>query len=105
MLAFEKWVQKFPGQKVFVAWPATFDFMFVYWYFMYFLDRSEFEYHALDVKSYAMGTLKNKSFYETTKDSIPERFHPRVRDPHISVEDAIEEGECFFLIYRENTAE
>ena len=34
------WIDALDGKPVFVAYPATFDFMFVYWYLMRFVGRS-----------------------------------------------------------------
>src|SRR5262245_48577443 len=53
MPEYAAWVEALPGKPVFVAYPAGFDFTFVYWYLVRFAGRSPFSFAALDVKSYA----------------------------------------------------
>lgn len=57
---FYHWVKAVSvGRKpVFVGYPTGFDFMFVYWYLMRYLDKSPFSFSALDIKTYAMAILK-----------------------------------------------
>lgn len=43
------WLEALPGRPVFVAYPAGFDFTFVYWYLVTFAGRSPFSHSALDV--------------------------------------------------------
>ena len=43
---------------MFVAYPAGFDFLFVYWYLIHFVGRSPFSFSALDMKTYAAALLK-----------------------------------------------
>jgi hypothetical protein len=45
------WLQALPGKPVFVAYPAAYDFMFVYWYLIRFAGESPFSHSALDIKS------------------------------------------------------
>jgi len=40
MKAYAAWVTALPGKPVFVAYPAVYDFMFVYWYLMRFNGSS-----------------------------------------------------------------
>ena len=51
------WLKSLPGKPVFVAYPAAYDFMFVYWYLIRFAGESPFSHSALDIKSYAMALL------------------------------------------------
>src|SRR5262245_5205504 len=57
MRRYVAWVKSLPGRPVFVAYPAGFDFLFVYWYLMRFAGESPFSFSALDVKTYAMAML------------------------------------------------
>ena len=41
------WLNALPGKPVFVAYPAAYDFMFVYWYLMRFAGESPFSHSAL----------------------------------------------------------
>ena len=58
MKNYVEWLKALPGRPVFVAYPAGFDFLFVYWYLIRFAGESPFSHSALDVKTYAMGALK-----------------------------------------------
>ena len=52
------WIKSLKGKPVFVAYPAGFDFLFVYWYLIRFVGESPFSHSALDMKSFAMAVLK-----------------------------------------------
>jgi hypothetical protein len=95
------WVEGLPGKPVFVGYPATYDFMFVYWYMIKFGLRSPFSFSALDIKSYAMAVLR-KPYRESTKRGMPRRWFPKSRHTHVAVEDAVEQGELFMNVLREN---
>ncbi len=49
MPAYVSWLKALPGTPVFVAYPAAYDFMFVYWYLIRFAGESPFSFSALDV--------------------------------------------------------
>lgn len=92
------------ARAVFVAYPATFDFMFVYWYLRRFAGESPFSHSGLDVKSYAMAVLGGP-FRATTKARFPRRwFSPARRHTHVAQDDAIEQGETFCRMLIEATA-
>src|SRR5262245_10019399 len=57
MQEYVAWLGSLAGRPVFVAYPAGFDFLFVYWYLMRFVGQSPFSFSALDVKTYAMAIL------------------------------------------------
>ena len=48
------WLKALPGDPVFVAYPAAFDFMYVCWYLNRFTGENPFGWHALDIKTFAM---------------------------------------------------
>ncbi len=102
ILNFSKWVSKFPGKPVFVAYPATFDFMFVYWYLIHFTGSSPFSFSALDIKSYFMGMSKG-NFKNSTKRNMPGKWFPKAKHSHIALEDALEQGELFMNMFRANS--
>jgi hypothetical protein len=86
-----------PGRRlrpVFVAYPAGFDFSWVYWYLMRFAGKSPFSFAALDIKSYAMATLRT-SFRGSTKARFPAEWLGPRRHSHVALEDAREQGELF----------
>lgn len=100
--AFVEWVKRLPGKPVCVGYPATFDFMFVYWYIRYFDLESPLSFSAIDMKSYIMAMLKT-DYRKIGKRSMPRRwFSSKNKHTHIAVDDAIEQGEMFIKILREN---
>jgi hypothetical protein len=88
------WVEAFDARPVFVGMPAGFDFTFVSWYLMRFVGRNPFTFAALDVKSFAMATLK-RDFHATTRRTLPEEWLSARPHTHVALEDAIEQGELF----------
>src|SRR5438046_674466 len=73
------WLKELPGRPVFVAYPAGFDFLFVYWYLMRFAGASPFSFSALDMKTYAMALLKTE-YRESVKRNMPRRWFEAQRD-------------------------
>jgi 3'-5' exoribonuclease-like protein len=77
MREFVAWVDSIEAgyklKPVFVAYPAGFDFTFVYWYMMRFVGRSPFSFSALDMKSYAMAKL-GTSYCNSTKRNMPKEW-------------------------------
>ncbi len=92
--AFVEWAEALPGRPVFVAYPAGFDFLFVYWYMIRFTGRSPFSHSALDVKTLAMALLK-KGYRDATKRNMPRRWFDDLPHTHKALDDAIEQGALF----------
>lgn len=95
------WVAALPGKPVFVAYPAGFDFLFVYWYLLRFAGESPFSHSALDIKTYAMALLC-RPYRESTKRNMPSRWIPASPHTHVAVDDAREQGLLFVNMLREN---
>lgn len=95
MRAYSDWVGRLEGDPVFVAYPAGFDFTFVYWYLVRFTGKSPFSFSALDVKTYAMARL-GTPYRGSAKRAWPARWRD-VGQPHThqAVDDAIEQGRQF----------
>jgi hypothetical protein len=91
---YAQWVLGLPGKPVFVAYPAAYDFMFVYWYLMEFVGSSPFGHHALDIRSFAMAVL-NTGFKEASKRNFPQAWFDLQPHTHIALDDAIEQGALF----------
>lgn len=104
MKSYVEWVSKLPGKPVFVGYPATFDFMFVYWYIRKHGLESPFSFSALDIKSYVAAYL-GVPFRESTKRNMPKRWFPKSRHTHIALDDAIEQGELFMNILKARLSE
>ena len=95
------WIRSLPGRPVFVAYPAAFDFLFVYWYLIRFTGESPFSHSALDIKTYAMAMLK-KPYRESTKRNMPRRWFDALPHTHLALDDAIEQGALFCNMLAEN---
>lgn len=98
------WVNSLAGKPVFVAYPAGFDFLFMYWYMIKFVGHSPFSFSALDIKSYAMAKL-NKPYRDCTKKNMPRRWFSSKKHTHNALHDAIEQGELFCNMLREGLAD
>lgn len=85
------WIKSLDGKPVFVAYPAGFDFMFVYWYLMKFAEESPFSHSALDIKTFAMAVLKT-NYRESIKRNMPRRWFEDLPHTHVALSDAIEQG-------------
>jgi hypothetical protein len=107
MRAFDAWLRDFETTRklkpVCVAYPAGFDFMFVYWYLIRFVGRSAFSFSALDMKSYAMAKL-GTSFRGTAKRTMPRSWFTNRPHTHVALDDAIEQGELFIAMLRADAA-
>lgn len=101
MTEFSGWVEALPGTPIFVAWPATWDFMWVYWYLVRFTGRRPFSEHGIDMRSYAMG-MRRKDFRHSGKTYLPQRWFSRQAHNHVALDDAREQGDLFVAMLREN---
>ncbi len=95
------WLKALPGKPVFVAYPAGFDFLFVYWYLMYFVGESPFSHSALDIKSYAMALMK-RDYRDSSKKNMPKHWFDPLPHSHVALDDAIEQGALFCNMLKEN---
>jgi hypothetical protein len=103
MPEYVRWLKSLPGAPVFVAYPAGFDFLFVYWYLIRFAGESPFSFSALDVKTYAMALLKQE-YRESVKRNMPRRWFDPLPHTHRALDDAVEQGALFCNMLRENLA-
>jgi hypothetical protein len=95
------WLDALPGKPVFVGFPASYDFLFVYWYLIRFAGRSPFSFAALDIKTMAMIAL-GKPYRQCTKKDFPRRWFDRnLPHSHVALDDAIEQGALFCNILAE----
>ena len=103
MARYVAWIRSLAGKPVFVAYPAGFDFLFVYWYLMRFVGESPFSHSALDIKSYAMAVLRT-DYRDSTKRNMPRAWFDPLPHSHVALDDAIEQGALFCNMLRENRA-
>lgn len=88
------WLKQLPGKPVFVAYPAAYDFLFVYWYLIRFAGESPFSHSALDIKTYAMA-LMGTDFRATPKRSMPPSWFDDIPHTHVALDDARGQGALF----------
>jgi hypothetical protein len=96
------WLHELPGKPVFVGYPASYDFMFVYWYLIRFAGQSPFSHAALDIKTFAMSLL-GTGFRESTKRNMPKRWFDELPHTHVALDDALGQGALFCNMLREAT--
>lgn len=101
MYAYTTWLKSLPGKPVFVGYPAGYDFLFVYWYLIYFTGESPFSFSGMDIKSYAAAVLKIP-YRDCVKRNMPKRWFDNHEHTHIALDDAIEQGALFCNIILEN---
>jgi hypothetical protein len=103
MREYDEWLRALPGKPVFVGFPATYDFMFVYWYLMRFVGRSAFSHSAIDIKTFAMCML-GTDYRAATKRNLPSRWFDAAPHTHVALDDALEQGALFCNMLREARA-
>lgn len=101
MKRYVAWLKSLPGSPVFVGYPAGFDFLFVYWYLMFFAKESPFSFSALDIKTYASAVLK-MDYRECTKRNMPKRWFSKRKHTHVALDDALGQGELFISMRKEH---
>jgi hypothetical protein len=101
MARYVAWIKSLEGKPVFVAYPAGFDFLFVYWYLIRFVGESPFSHSALDIRSFAMAMLKTE-YHATTKSNMPKHWFDKLPHSHVALDDAIEQGALFCNMLKES---
>ena len=96
------WLQSLHGRPVFVGWPASWDFMWIYWYLVRFTGERPFRENAVDIRSYAMG-MRKSDFRRTTRSYLPQRWYDQgLPHTHVALDDAREQGALFCNMLAEN---
>lgn len=101
MKEYVNWLRSLPGRPVFVGYPVSYDFMFIYWYLIRFVGESPFSHSALDIKTYAMAILK-KEYRDSSKAGMPRRWFDDLPHTHLALDDAIGQGALFCNMLAEN---
>ncbi len=108
MKSFVDWVNRMSEQEklspVCVAYPAGFDFTFLYWYIRFFGLSSPFSFSCLDIKTYAAAVL-NVPYRKAVKKNMPKSwFKDLPPHTHKGLDDAREQGLLFLNIrkYRDD---
>lgn len=102
MLQFQTLVKKWSGilkaTPLIVAYPAGYDFTWLYVYLCKFLGQSCVGFSALDMKTMAM-CLLNRNYHDSTKRRFPRSwFDPKLKHTHNALDDAREQGHIFFAM-------
>jgi hypothetical protein len=92
--AYVEWVEKLPGKPVFVAYPAGFDFTYMFWYMMRFAERCPFSWSALDIKTLAFA-MTGLPYRKAIKPRLPKHWFDELPHTHVALDDAIEQGALF----------
>jgi len=96
---FVKWVKELPGIPVAVAYPAGYDWTFLYWYMIKFAGTSPFSFSCLDMKTLAMSLL-NTTYKQSTKRKWPKQWNSPFPHTHRGLDDAREQGYSFIQMLK-----
>jgi hypothetical protein len=97
---FRHWCESFEGRVIFIGYPVTFDFTFVWYYLWAFTGGSPFTHGGLDIKTMAADALE-VDYYDARKSQWPPEWHPPEGfHTHVAVEDAREQAYSFLAIRR-----
>lgn len=96
MSAFINWVnaraEHHGGSPVFMAYPASFDWTFVYWYMINFGLTSPFGFSkVLDLKTFYAARAE-QPMKKSSKRSMPKHLFPKLPHTHRADDDALEQG-------------
>ena len=97
MKRFATWIKETCGathRPVFAAFNATFDWMFVHWYFVKYTGGSPFSISGLDMKAYYMGMM-GTGWGGTKKEHVTKKFPTKAQHTHNALDDAKEQAELF----------
>lgn len=96
------WVQRIAagGSPVFVAYPLSFDWTWLYWYFVRFSRKgSPFGYsRCFDIKT-AVSVKTGLSITGSGRGNLPSGLLPTRAHTHHALDDAIEQAEIFANIF------
>jgi len=101
MLDAHEWVKRVAkrARPVLVAYPLSFDWMFLYYYFIRFAGASPFGFSScLDMKTMYV-TKSGKLVTRATKSQMPPSLRSRRRHTHNALEDAIEQADLFANLF------
>jgi 3'-5' exoribonuclease Rv2179c-like domain len=100
MKSYVAWLKALPGKPVFVAYPAAYDFTYIYWYLMRFTKENPFSFRVIDIRTYAMALL-GSTYADAAKNKLPTQWIPVDRPhTHVAIDDAIEQGDLFCNLLR-----
>ena len=95
------WVreQAIGARPVLVGYPVVFDWMFLHWYFVRFCGASPFGFSgALDMKTMYQQKAR-VPLDRAGRDDLPAALRPTRPHTHNALDDAVEQGEVFALLF------
>lgn len=100
MMLLDQWIKAVceGGKPIFVGFNATFDWMFVHWYFIHFLGKDPFGISGWDIKAYYAGKADCEKWAETSKRNMKKErpgLLAGMKHTHNALDDAIEQAELF----------
>lgn len=89
------------SQPVLVAYPLSFDWTWLFWYFSEFCDRgSPFNYsRCFDIKT-ALSVKSGLPISSSGRSKLPSFLTSQTKHTHHAVDDAIEQAEIFANIFQ-----
>lgn len=91
------------GIPVLVAYPVSFDWSWLYWYFTRFTGQSPFQHsRCFDVKT-AISLKTRRPISESGRKSIPERYRSDRAHTHRAADDAVEQAEIFAKVFQDRS--
>lgn len=102
MQRFAAWLKALPGKPVFVAYPAGFDFTFVYFYF-HALNKGDnpFVRNSIDIEALVMGATGRDYLSCDPKNWPPYWRAPLKQSNHTALADAKAQAESFRRILQD----
>lgn len=97
-----EWITKVAGagDPILVAYPLSFDWSWLYWYFVRFSKTgSPFGYsRCFDIKT-AIAVKHSRTIVSSGRDGIPSFMKPDLKHSHHALDDAIEQAMIFSKLF------
>lgn len=102
MTAAAEWVKRIAGnaKPVLVAYPLSFDWTWLYWYFVRFASRgSPFGYsQCFDIKT-AVAVKGRLPIWKAGRSRLPSALHSQHQHTHHALDDAVEQAQIFAEVF------
>lgn len=86
------------ASPVCIAYPAGFDFTFLYYYLCRFFGKSCVGFSCLDLKTLGMALIQN-TYHNAAKKRFPSNwFNPKLKHTHNALDDARGQGFMFWAM-------
>lgn len=87
------------AKPVFIGFNATFDWLFMHWYFVHFNGSSPFGISGLDMKAW-YGGYAGCDWRGTVKREVAKKFPSSAPHTHNALDDAIEQAQIWKQLYQ-----